>query len=60
MRKEYEVNIEEAINFYDQELRDIELKRHELSETEQSKVDIVQQLDNKLQEIKQEISLLTK
>jgi GTPase Era involved in 16S rRNA processing len=60
MRKEYEVNIEEAISFYDQELRDIELKRHELSDTEQSKVDIVQQINNKLQEIKQEISLLTK
>jgi septin family protein len=60
MRKEYEVNIEEAISFYDQELRDIELKRNELSDTDQSKLDIVQQLDNKLQEIKQEISLLTK
>lgn len=60
MRKEYEVNIEEAISFYDEELRDIELKRNELSNTEQSKLDIVQQLDNKLQEIKQELSLLTK
>ena len=60
MRKEYEVNIEETIGFYDEELRDIEIKRHELSDTEQSKVDIVQQIDNKLQEIKREISLLTK
>ena len=60
MRKEYEVNIEETISFYDEELRDIEIKRHELSDTEQSKLDIVQQIDNKLQEIKQEISLLTK
>jgi hypothetical protein len=60
MRKEYEVNIEETISFYDEELRDIELKRNELSNTDQSKRDIVQQLDNKLQEIKQEISLLTK
>jgi prefoldin subunit 5 len=60
MRKEHEVNIEETISFYDEELRDIELKRHELSNTEQSKLDIVQQIDNKLQEIKQEISLLTK
>ena len=60
MRKEYEVNIEEAISFYDEELRDIEIKRHELSDTEQSKLDIVQQIDNKLQEIKREISLLTK
>jgi GTPase Era involved in 16S rRNA processing len=60
MRKEYELNIEETISFYDEELRDIELKRNELSNTEQSKLDIVQQLDNKLQEIKQEISLLTK
>lgn len=60
MRKEYELNIEETISFYDEELRDIELKRNELSNTEQSKLDIVQQLDNKLQEIKQELSLLTK
>ena len=60
MRKEYEVNIEETIGFYDEELRDIEIKRHELSDTEQSKLDIVQQIDNKLQEIKREISLLTK
>jgi len=60
MRKEYELNIEETISFYDEELRDIELKRNELSNTEQSKLDIVQQINNKLQEIKQEISLLTK
>jgi GTPase Era involved in 16S rRNA processing len=60
MKNEHELNIEEAISFYDKELWDIELKQNELSNTEQSKVNIVQQINNKLQEIKREISLLTK
>lgn len=60
MRKEYEVNIEKEISFYDEELKDIECKQKELSNTEQSKLDIVNQIDNKRQEIKQEIKQLTK
>lgn len=60
MRKEYEVNIEKEISFYNEELKDIECKQKELSNTEQSKLDIVSQIDNKRQEIKQEIKQLTK
>lgn len=60
IKNEYEANIENTIAFYDEELWDIELKQNDLSNTEQSKVDIVKQINNKLQEIKQEISLLTK
>jgi GTPase Era involved in 16S rRNA processing len=60
LKNEYEINTEETITFYEKELWDIELKRNELSNTEQSKVDIVKQINNKLEEIKQEISLLTR
>ena len=60
MRRGYEANIEEAVSFYDEELKDIECKRTDLSNTEQLKVDVVKQIDKKLQEIRQEISLMTK
>ncbi len=59
MRKEYEGNIKEAISrFYDEELKDIECKQKDLSNIEQSKVNIVNQIDNKRQEIKEEIQRL--
>ncbi len=60
MRKEYEVKIEKEISFYDEEIKDIECKQKELSNTEQSKVDIVSQIENKRQEIQQEIKRLMK
>ncbi len=60
MRREYEANVEKAVSFYDEELKDTKCKRTDLSNTEQSKVDAVKQIDKKLQEIRQEISLLTK
>ncbi len=60
MKNEYKAIIENEITFYDEELRDIDLKQKNLSNTEQSKVDIVKQINNKLQEIKHEISKLTK
>ncbi len=60
MKNEYEINIEKAISFYDEELWDIELKRNELSKNEESKVEIIIKIHKKLQEIKHEISLLTK
>ena len=60
MRKEYELNIEEAISFYDEELNDIENKQQELRSFDQSKHEILTQIENKRQEIKQEIKQLVK
>ncbi|HCQ21253.1 MAG: hypothetical protein AN481_16600 [Aphanizomenon flos-aquae LD13] len=60
MRKEYELNIEEAITFYDDELNDIENKQQELRNFDQSKQEILTQIENKRQEIKQEIKQLIK
>jgi GTPase Era involved in 16S rRNA processing/polyhydroxyalkanoate synthesis regulator phasin len=60
MRKEYELNIEEALIFYNEELNDIEAKQKDLSNFEQSKLEILTQIENKRQEIKQEIKRLIK
>ncbi|MBE9234320.1 50S ribosome-binding GTPase [Cuspidothrix issatschenkoi LEGE 03284] len=60
MVKEYELNIEEAINFYDEELNDIEAKEKELRIFDKSKQEILTQIENKRQEIKQEIKQLVK
>jgi predicted GTPase len=60
MRKEYELSIEEAISFYDEELNDIEAKEKELRNFDQSKQEILTQIENKRQEIKQEIKQLIK
>jgi predicted GTPase len=60
MRKEYELSIEEAINFYDEELNDIEAKEKDLRNFDQSKHEILTQIENKRQEIKQEIKQLIK
>lgn len=60
MRKEYESNIEEALILYDEELNDIESKQKDLSNFEQSKLEIFTQIENKRQEIKQEIKRLIK
>ncbi|MBO1050217.1 MAG: hypothetical protein HEQ10_22145 [Dolichospermum sp. DEX182a] len=60
MRKEYELNIEEAINFYDEELNDIENNQQELRNFDQSKYEILTQIENKRQQIKQEIKQLIK
>jgi predicted GTPase len=60
MRKEYELSIEEAINFYDEELNDIEAKEKDLRSFDQSKHEILTQIENKRQEIKQEIKQLIK
>ena len=60
MVKDYELNIEEAISFYDEELNDIENKQQELRSFDQSKHEILTQIENKRQEIKQEIKQLVK
>ena len=60
MVKDYELNIEEAISFYDEELNDIEAKEKELRNFDQSKQEILTQIENKRQEIKQEIKQLIK
>jgi predicted GTPase len=60
IRKEYELNIEEAISFYDEELNDIEAKEKDLRSFDQSKHEILTQIENKRQEIKQEIKQLIK
>jgi predicted GTPase/polyhydroxyalkanoate synthesis regulator phasin len=60
MVKDYELNIEEAITFYDEELNDIENNQQELRDSEQSKHEILTQIENKRQEIKQEIKQLIK
>jgi len=60
MVKDYELNIEEAITFYDDELNDIENKQQELRNFDQSKQEILTQIENKRQEIKQEIKQLIK
>ena len=60
MVEEYELNIEEAISFYDEELNDIEAKEKDLRSFDQSKQEILTQIENKRQEIKQEIKQLIK
>jgi tRNA U34 5-carboxymethylaminomethyl modifying GTPase MnmE/TrmE/polyhydroxyalkanoate synthesis regulator phasin len=60
MVKKYELNIEEAISFYDEELNDIENNQQELRNFDQSKHEILTQIENKRQEIKQEIKQLIK
>jgi prefoldin subunit 5 len=60
MVKDYELNIEEAISFYDEELNDIENKQQELRNFDQSKHEILTQIENKRQQIKQEIKQLIK
>ncbi|MEY3402651.1 MAG: hypothetical protein ACK6A9_22840 [Dolichospermum sp.] len=60
MVEEYELNIEEAINFYDKALNDIENNQQELRNFDQSKQEILTQIENKRQEIKQEIKQLIK
>ncbi|MFM8007839.1 MAG: hypothetical protein ACKO86_23525, partial [Dolichospermum sp.] len=60
MVEEYELNIEEAINFYDKALNDIETEQQELRNFDQSKHEILTQIENKRQEIKQEIKQLIK
>jgi predicted GTPase len=60
MVKDYELNIEEAINFYDKALNDIENNQQELRNFDQSKHEILTQIENKRQEIKQEIKQLIK
>ncbi|MFN9402125.1 MAG: LeoA/HP0731 family dynamin-like GTPase, partial [Dolichospermum sp.] len=60
MVKEYELNIEEDISFYNEELNDIENNQQELRDSEQSKHEILTQIENKRQEIKQEIKQLIK
>ena len=60
MVKDYELNIEEAITFYDEELNDIEAKEKDLRSFDQSKHEILTQIENKRQEIKQEIKQLIK
>lgn len=60
MVEKYELNIEEAITFYDEELNDIENKQQELRSFDQSKQEILTQIENKRQEIKQEIKQLIK
>ncbi len=60
MVKEYELNIEEAISFYDEELNDIENNQQELRNFDESKQEILTQIENKRQGIKQEIKQLVK
>ncbi|MBD1216644.1 MAG: 50S ribosome-binding GTPase [Aphanizomenon flos-aquae Clear-A1] len=60
MVEKYELNIEEAISFYDEELNDIENNQQELRNFDQSKQEILTQIENKRQEIKQEIKQLIK
>ena len=60
MVEKYELNIEEAISFYDEELNDIENNQQELRSFDQSKQEILTQIENKRQEIKQEIKQLIK
>lgn len=58
MRKEYEANIEESLILYDDELNDIETKEKELRNFDQSNHEILTQIENKRQQIKQEIKQL--
>ncbi|MBE9249359.1 hypothetical protein IQ226_09310 [Dolichospermum sp. LEGE 00240] len=60
MRKEYESNIEEVLTFYNDELNDIEAKEKDLRNSDQSKHEILTQIENKRQEIKQDIKQLIK
>ncbi|ALB39160.1 MULTISPECIES: GTPase [Nostocales] len=60
MVKDYELNIEEAISFYDEELNDIENNQQELRNFDESKQEILTQIENKRQGIKQEIKQLVK
>ncbi|MBE9237796.1 50S ribosome-binding GTPase [Anabaena aphanizomenioides LEGE 00250] len=60
MVEEYELNIEEAINFYDEKLNNIENNQQELRNFDQSKHEILTQIEQKIKEIKKEIKILLK
>ena len=60
MVEEYELNIEEAINFYDEKLNNIENNQQELRNFDQSKYEILTQIEQKIKEIKKEIKILLK
>jgi len=57
MRKNYEDNIKKDVMiFYDEELNDIENEQQEIRNIEKSKNEIIDQIQHKLEEIKQFIS----
>jgi len=60
MRKDYEFNIEQALVIYNEELDVIDTKQKDLRNFDQSRLDILTQIDSKRQEIKQEIRRLLK
>jgi predicted GTPase len=60
MRNEYESNIEETLILYDEELNDIAAQQTELSYFEESKRQILTEINNHRQKIKQEIKRLLK
>jgi hypothetical protein len=59
-QQSYTCFIDEAINFYNEELNDIENNQQELRNFDQSKHEILTQIENKRQERKQEIKQLVK
>ncbi|HEY9830617.1 MAG TPA: GTPase [Stenomitos sp.] len=59
IKNEYEFKFEEVLKFYDEELWDVDLKRNQLTNNEESKRDIVAKINNKLKDLKTQISLVT-
>ncbi len=59
IKNDYEVEIEKSIEFYDEELWDLNLKRNQLIENDENKEQILKQINEKLKVIKQEIYNLT-
>jgi len=60
MRKDYEFNIEQALIIYSEELDAIYTQQKDLRDFNQSRLDIIAQMESKRQEIKQEIRRLLK
>lgn len=62
IKDEYEGNIEKIIiqDFYEQELWQINLDHSQVSKTEELRVETINKIKSKLQEINREITLLTK
>jgi hypothetical protein len=60
IKNTYEVNISSEIQFYDEELKDIESQKEQLRNSDETKKKVVDQINQQIKQLKQEVSNLTK
>jgi len=60
IKNSYEVNISSEIQFYDEELKDIESQKEQLRNSDETKKKVVDQINQQIKQLKQEVSNLTK